>query len=132
LRFTGTESYFVSEASVYRLLKSRDLIASPGLYRDQGGRCVQGSRPPPLTSCGKPTSPSEGDWLGLFYLSTVLDDFSHYIVAWKLCTSMRAEDVTDTLDRASRASGLDRPSPPDRPRLPSDAALPLFATFPGP
>ena len=28
-RFTDTESYFVSEASVYRLLKAHDLIASP-------------------------------------------------------------------------------------------------------
>ena len=26
-RFTGTAGYFVSEASVYRLLKARDLIA---------------------------------------------------------------------------------------------------------
>jgi putative transposase len=24
----------------------------------------------------------------------VLDDFSRYIVAWKLCTTMKAEDVT--------------------------------------
>ena len=31
---------------------------------------------------------------GWFYLSTVLDDFSRYIVAWKLCTTMKAEDVT--------------------------------------
>ena len=30
-RFTDTESYFVSEASVYRLLKSHDLITSPAL-----------------------------------------------------------------------------------------------------
>jgi putative transposase len=29
VRFTGTENYFVSEASVYRLLKAHDLIASP-------------------------------------------------------------------------------------------------------
>ena len=28
-RFTDTESYFVSEASVYRLLKAHDLITSP-------------------------------------------------------------------------------------------------------
>ena len=34
---------------------------------------------------------------GWFYLSTILDDFSRYIIAWKLCTTMRAEDVTDTL-----------------------------------
>jgi hypothetical protein len=40
VRFTDSQSYFVSEASVYRLLKARDLIASPdrqpGLHRDQG------------------------------------------------------------------------------------------------
>jgi putative transposase len=29
VRFTDSQSYFVSEASVYRLLKARDLIASP-------------------------------------------------------------------------------------------------------
>ena len=29
VRFIDTKSYFVSEASVYRLLKARDLIASP-------------------------------------------------------------------------------------------------------
>jgi len=29
IRFTDTEKYFVSEASVYRLLKSLDLITSP-------------------------------------------------------------------------------------------------------
>jgi len=41
------------------------------------------------------------------YLSTVLDDFSRYIIAWKLCTTMKAQDVTDTLDLALTASGGD-------------------------
>jgi putative transposase len=31
VRFTDTEGYFVSEASVYRLLKAHGLIASPAL-----------------------------------------------------------------------------------------------------
>jgi len=44
---------------------------------------------------------------GWFYLSTVLDDFSRYIVAWKLCATMKAGDVTDTLTMALQASGLD-------------------------
>src|SRR3546814_17625259 len=44
---------------------------------------------------------------GWMYLSTVLDDFSRYIIAWKLCTNMRAEAVTDTLDLALEASGCD-------------------------
>ncbi|MCA3314643.1 MAG: hypothetical protein ING06_16420 [Roseomonas sp.] len=33
MRFTDHESYFVSEASVYRLLKSRDLIPSPAFIQ---------------------------------------------------------------------------------------------------
>ena len=45
---------------------------------------------------------------GWFYLSTVLDDFSRYIIAWKLCTTMKAQDVTDTLDIAFAASGCDQ------------------------
>ena len=45
---------------------------------------------------------------GWFYLSTILDDFSRYIIAWKLCTTMKAEDVTDTLELALQASGMDQ------------------------
>jgi len=42
---------------------------------------------------------------GWFYLSTILDDYSRYVIGWKLCGNMRAEDVTDTLDIALAASG---------------------------
>ena len=47
---------------------------------------------------------------GWYYLSTVLDDFSRYIVAWKLCATMGAEDV----------AGLDHVTVGRRPRLLSD------------
>jgi transposase InsO family protein len=57
---------------------------------------------------------------GWFYLSTVLDDFSRYIIAWKLCTTMKAEDVTATLEMALDASGLDKAKVLHRPRLLSD------------
>jgi putative transposase len=49
--------------------------------------------------------------------STVLDDFSRFIVAWKLCATMNAQDVTATLDLALAASGL---NVVHRPRLLSD------------
>ena len=45
---------------------------------------------------------------GSYYLSTILDDYSRYMIAWKLCTTMCANDVTDTLELASAASGRDR------------------------
>ena len=57
---------------------------------------------------------------GWFYLSTVLDDYSRYIIAWKLCTTMKVDDVTDTLEVALQASGCDRVSVQHRPRLLSD------------
>jgi transposase InsO family protein len=44
---------------------------------------------------------------GWYYLSAVLDHFSRFIVAWKLCATMKAKDVTATLDLALFASGLD-------------------------
>src|SRR5262249_34843935 len=57
---------------------------------------------------------------GWFYLSTVLDDFSRYILAWKLCTTMSATDVSDTLLVALRRSGLNQVKVLHRPRLLSD------------
>ena len=43
---------------------------------------------------------------GWYYLSTTLDDYSRYIIAWKLCTNMRAEDVTDRLCCTNRFRGF--------------------------
>ena len=57
---------------------------------------------------------------GWYYLSTVLDDFSRFIVAWRLCPTMKAQDVTATLDLALAASGLDQMTVAHRPRLLSD------------
>ena len=39
---------------------------------------------------------------GWFYLSMVLDDFSRYFVAWKLCITVKAADVTATLELGRR------------------------------
>ena len=57
---------------------------------------------------------------GWLYLSTILDDYSRYIIAWKLCTNMRTQDVTDTLDLALEASGCDQVHVVHKPRLLSD------------
>jgi hypothetical protein len=57
---------------------------------------------------------------GWFYLSTILDDYARYIIGWKLCGTMRAQDVTDTLDIALAASGCDSAKVVHKPRLLSD------------
>jgi putative transposase len=57
---------------------------------------------------------------GWYYLSTVLDDFSRYILAWKLTPTMNANDVQDTLLIALNKTGLDHVLVEHRPRLLSD------------
>ena len=57
---------------------------------------------------------------GWYYLSTILDDYSRYIIAWKLCTNMRTDDVTDTIELALTASGCDQAVVRHKPRLLSD------------
>ena len=57
---------------------------------------------------------------GWFYLSTALDDYLRYILAWKLCGGMTARDVSDTLSLALEASALGTANIRYRPRLLSD------------
>ena len=120
VQFTDTEKYFVSEASVYRILKSYDLITSPAYevvpaaneFRDKT------TRPNQLWQTDFTYLKVIG-W-GWFYLSSILDDFSRYIIAWKLCTTMKSGDVTDTLHLALHASGCDQATVLDKPRLHAD------------
>src|SRR5690606_12488510 len=109
-----------SEATVYRLLKAHDLITSPAFVVIRAADAFH-------TKTTRPNEMWQTDFTyfkiigwGWVYLSTVLDDFSRYIIAWKLCTNMRAEDVTDTLDLALEASGCDSATVLHKPRLLSD------------
>ncbi|WBQ12929.1 IS3 family transposase [Hyphomonadaceae bacterium BL14] len=120
VRFTDETRYFVSEATVYRLLKAHDLITSPAYVVIKAADQFH-------TKTTRPNEMWQTDFTyfkiigwGWMYLSTVLDDFSRYIIAWKLCTNMRAEDVTDTLDLALAASGCDQVNVHHKPRLLSD------------
>jgi transposase InsO family protein len=120
VRFTERERYFVSEASVYRLLKAHDLITSPAFI-------VVSAAEEFHTKTTAPNQLWQTDFTylkvigwGWFYLSTVLDDFSRYVIAWKLCTTMAASDVTDTLQLALTASGCNEVRVRHRPRLLSD------------
>ena len=118
--FVDQQQYFVSEASVYRLLKAHDLITSPAFILLKAA-----------DHFAQPTTAINQLWQtdftylrvigwGWFYLSTVLDDFSRYILAWKLCSTMTATDVSDTLTLALDSSGLARVRVRHRPRLLSD------------
>jgi len=120
VRFTDENHYFVSEASVYRLLKAHDLITSPAFVVIKAADAFH-------TKTTRPNQMWQTDFTyfkiigwGWMYLSSVLDDYSRYIIAFKLCSTMRAEDVTDTLELALTASGCDQAHVRHKPRLLSD------------
>jgi len=117
---TDSQGYYLSESSVYRILKANDLITSPN-YTVISAK----------DKYDQPTTRVNQMWQtdftylkvihwGWYYLSTVLDDYSRYILSWKLCTGMSAEDVKDTIDLAIAESGVDHAYVRHRPRLLSD------------
>jgi len=120
VRFTDTNEYFISESSVYRLLKALDLITSPAFIVIKAANEFKDK-----TTAINQLWQTDFTYLkiigwGWFYLSTILDDYSRYIIAWKLCTNMKVGDVTDTLELALQASGCDQVNVLHKPRLLSD------------
>ena len=120
-RFTDhPNSYYVSESSVYRLLKAHDLIGSPAFIVIKAADEFKDKTTAPNQLWQTDFTYLKVIGWGWYYLSTILDDYSRYIIAWKLCTTMRADDVTDTLELALVASGCDSAKVVHKPRLLSD------------
>ncbi len=104
----------------YRLLKAHDLITSPAFVVIKAASEFKDKTTAPNQLWQTDFTYFKVIGWGWFYLSTILDDFSRYIIAWKLCTNMRVEDVTATLELALKASGCDTANVAHRPRLLSD------------
>ncbi len=118
--FTDHERYFVSESTVDRTLNVLDLITSPAFIVLKAANEFWHE-----TTAINQLWQTDFTYIkvlgwGWFYLSTVLDDCSGYIVSWKLGTIMCAEDVTDTLDLAMLASDYDQVLVVHKPRLLSE------------
>lgn len=120
VQFTDTKDYFVSEATVYRLLKAHDLITSPAFIVMKAANEFHDKTAAPNQMWQTDFTYLKIIGWGWYYLSTILDDFSRYIIAWKLCATMKTEDVTDTLELALTASGCNQAHVRHKPRLLSD------------
>ena len=120
IKYTDEKRYFISESSAYRILKAEDLITAPAhvVIKAANEFKDKTTRPNQLWQTDFTYLKVIG-W-GWYYLSTILDDYSRYIISWKLCTTMRAKDVTDTLDLALKASGCNQAKLAHKPRLLSD------------
>lgn len=122
--FTDTEGYFISETSVYRILKGYDLITSPAFDLVKAGDTFE--NPTKRVNEMWPTDFTQFkvvSW-GWSYLCTVLDDFSHYLLAGRLAS---ATDVQETLQLAVDRTGIVQVRVKHRPRLLSDTGPAFIA-----
>lgn len=116
-KITDEQQIYISESSVYRILKSYGLITAPAhIFLSAADEFSN------KTSFVHQMWQTDFTYFkilgwGWYYLSTILDDYSRYIVHWELCSSMKVEDVKRTVDRAITKAKL---RTKQRPRLLSD------------
>jgi len=111
-RYTDEYQYFVSESSVYRILKSAglinpphfDLVVASDKFKDQTKRVNE------MWQTDFTYFKIIG-W-GWYYLSTVMDDYSRFIISWELCSTMKTIDVKNTLDEAINHPQVNLNKPP--------------------
>jgi len=114
---TDKKGWFISESSVYRILKERGLITSPAWilmiasdeFKDKTTHVHQQWQ----TDF---TYFKIIGW-GWYYLATVMDDYSRYIISWELCKNMESNDAKRVIGQALVKTGL---HVDNRPRLLSD------------
>ncbi len=111
------KEYFISESSVYRILKSRGLITSPAYIVMKASSEFKDKTTRPNQMWQTDFTYFKIIGWGWYYLSTVLDDYSRYIIHWELCSHMKVDDVKRSMDNALRKAGL---SKKNAPRLLSD------------
>lgn len=109
--------WYISESSVYRILKERGLITAPS-------HIVLSASDEFKNKTKRVNEMWQTDFTyfkiigwGWYFLSTVLDDFSRYIITWELCSNMTTEDVKPSILNALRIAGLTKNTAP---RLLSD------------
>ncbi len=113
----GPPLRFVSESTVYRLLKSQGLVTTPAYRLMEAADHFYNPTTAPNQLWQTDFTYFKVKHWGWYYLSTVLDDYSRYILAWELCPGMQAVDVERTVQAALQASSL---APDQRPRILTD------------
>jgi transposase InsO family protein len=120
LQITDASDFSVSESSCYRLLKRNGLVKPAEVVGFKAGREYhhKTSRPNEMWA-------TDGAYLkvagwGYYYLVTVLDDYSRFILSWRLQTDMTAGSLIEVVQEAAEATGLAEVPLQDRTALLSD------------
>jgi putative transposase len=117
VKITDEQKIFISESSVYRILKQKGLVTTPAYVLLSASNEFKNK-----TQFVHELWQTDFTYFkilgwGWYYLSTILDDYSRYIIHWELCKTMKAEDVQRCVEKALTIAGLQNGQ---RPKLLSD------------
>jgi len=116
---TDNDSFAVSESTVYRILRREGLVkrqeTQPTAAKEYHTKTT---RPHQLWATDASYFRVAG-W-GYYYLVTVMDDYSRFILGWKLQKDMSANSLIEVVQEAVDATGMTDVPVEDRTRLLSD------------
>ncbi len=98
-------SQSVSEATGYRILRRAGLVKSPELKLLAGKEYHRKTTGPHQLWATDASYFRVVGW-GYYYLVTVMDDYSRFVLAWKLQTDMTADSLIEVVQLAVDATGM--------------------------
>ena len=116
-KMTDEKEYFVSESSVYRILREYGLMPEPAFSMESAADEFKDKTTRVNEMWQTDFTFLKVNGWGWYYLSTVLDDYSRYIVHWELCPTMSGMDARRSVEAALKRTGLPLEQ---RPKLLSD------------
>jgi putative transposase len=120
LRIVDAEGLYVSESTIFRALKREGLIKPAEIVGFKAGkeyrRKTKRANELWATDC---SHIKVIDW-GWYYLVTVMDDYSRFILAWELKSDMASNSLIDVVQKAVDATGMTDVPVEDRTMLLSD------------
>ena len=93
---TVNKGFSVSESTVYRLLMCQGLVKSPEM-KMAAGKEFHAKTTRPHQMWATDTSYFRVKGWGFCYLVTVMDDFSRFIIAWRLQTDMTSDSFIEVV-----------------------------------
>ena len=116
---TDHSGFSVSESTVYRILRREGLVKSPEMKMAAGQEFhTKTTRPHEMWATDASYFRVIG-W-GFYYMVTVMDDFSRFILAWKLQLDMTSDSFIEVVQDAVDLTGMTEIPLDDRTRLLSD------------
>ena len=116
---TDNAGFAVSESTVYRILRREGLVKRPEVQLVAGKEYhTKTTRPHQMWATDASYFRVVG-W-GYYYLVTVMDDYSRFILAWKLQRDMSADSLIEVIQEAIDATGMTEVPVEDRTKLLSD------------